>query len=73
VRGLRWVVRATLQTMKALRESARTKIGQVSMNERVCPCADHAYGLRGSQWRLQSTDPIIHLFSDLKERMGRVS
>jgi hypothetical protein len=71
VRGLRWVVPATLKTVKALRQWARMRTGQVTMNERECPCADHAYGLRGSQSRLQNTGAISTCFPSGRSALGK--
>jgi hypothetical protein len=59
VRDLRWVVRATLKAVNELCESARTRIGRVSMIERGCPCAHHATA-RADRNRGGQKTPDIH-------------
>jgi hypothetical protein len=39
---LRARVPTTLETVNEIHEAARMRTGRVSMNERGCPCADHA-------------------------------
>jgi hypothetical protein len=70
VRGPRSASQSALRAVNELREPAPTRIGRVTMNEHECPCADHAYGLRGSQSAAAKYRPDIHLFRDLKERIG---
>jgi len=54
-------------TVSELRESARARIGRVSMIERGCSCADHATARADRNRGPQNTRPISTCFMDLKE------